>query len=306
MRHVEANWYRDFLYNLGNTKDRYDTAVTQSSSGKRLNHLSDDPTDMSYVLALRSKISQIGQYERNISSGHMWLSTAESALNQTQNVMFSIVSLAEQGATESLGADERNTIADSIEMMRDEIMNYANAEINGKYIFAGSYTDTIPFVKAADTVLPSGAVEPGDITYQGNNDTISIQADFSITVETNVPGDSVFTNAPNDIFDRLQDLIVALREDDTTAIGNEIGNMSELINEINVAIGQIGNRNAHLTQIEGLIKTYKTSLKEKMSSLEDANMAEAISNLSKEEVGLQAVLQVGSRINRQSLMNYIG
>jgi flagellar hook-associated protein 3 FlgL len=305
MRPVEANWYRDFLYNLGNTKGRYDDAISQASSGKKLNHLSDNPTDMSYVLTLRNKIGQIDQFERNIQSGKMYLSTAESALNQVQNLMYSVVSLAEQGASEGAGADGRNTIANRLDDLRDELMNYANTETVGKYIFAGSMTDTIPYVKAADTTLPSGVIVPGAITYQGNDQNIAIQADFTISVDTNIPGENVFST-PVDIFDRMGDLIQALREDNTTNIGTETGRLSESINQISEAMGTMGNRSAHLLQIEGMLKSFKASLQDKMSTLEDADMAETLSNLAREEVGLQAALSAGSRINRQSLMNYLG
>ncbi len=109
----------------------------------------------------------------------------------------------------------------------------------------------------------------------------------------------------HDVFDRLSDLIVALRQDNTTNIATEIGAMNELIDQIAEGMGTIGNRTAHLHEIQGLIKTFKTSLQGKMSSLEDADMAEAISNLSREELALQSTLQSGSRIQRVSLMNFL-
>ncbi len=304
MRAVEANWYRDFLFNLGRTKNRFDTAISQATSGKKLNHLSDNPSDMSYVLTLRSKIGQIDQFERNIESGKMFLSTGESALNQVQNSMYAIVSLAEQGASDVTDLQGRQTIATQILALRDEIMNYANAEVNGKYIFAGSATDTQPFIQDPAFVFPSPE-RPRGIIYQGNQDTIDIQADFSITVGSNIPGDQVFMT-PINIFDRIDNLVEALRQDNTANIGTEIGNMNELVNQISEATGTIGNRTAHLTQIQGMLKSFKTSLIDKMSTLEDADMAEAISNLGREEVGLNATLQAGARINRTSLMNFLG
>lgn len=312
MRAVEANWYRDFLYNLSQTKGRYDTYITQTSSGKRLNHLSDDPSDMAYALTLRSKIDQVDQFDKNISSGLAYLSSAESAVNAVQNTMYTVVNLAEEGASDSTDAEGRRLIADQIDMIRDEILSYANTEVMGKYIFAGSATDTRPYIKAADTIDPvSGVTVPGVITYQGNTDTIQIQADFSVTVGTNLPGSDVFGDStvpapPYDIFQRLSDLVVALRENDTTAIGNEIGTMNEIINQLSESMGTIGNRSSHLNQIKGLLSSFRSSLQAKMSSLEDADMAAAISNLSREEVALQATLQAGSRIQRVSLMNYLG
>lgn len=304
MRAVEANWYRNFLTNLGNTKSRYDKAITESTSGKRLNHLSDDPSDMSYVLSLRSQIGQVKQFDDNINSGKLWLSSGESSLNQVQNLLSSAITMASQGSSESGDAQSRLILADRLDDLRDELLNYSNTEVMGRYIFAGSNTDTAPFVKAADTVLPSGVVVPGVVTYTGNSDTVSIQADFTVTVGTNVPGDEVFTG-PVDIFDRLSQLIQGLRENNTTAISTQTGQLKESVDQISDAIGLMGERNAHLTQIQGLLKNFKTTLTSKMSSLEDANMAEAISNLAKEEVGLQATLQAGSRINRISLMNFL-
>lgn len=310
MRHVEANWYRDFLFNLSNTKDRYDTAISQSSSGKRLNHLSDDPSDMAYVLNLRSKINQIDQFDQNIGSGTANLSYAEGAINAVQTTLYTIVSLTEQGASENTDTQSRLILADRIDELRDEILNYANTEVNGKFIFAGSNTDTQPFIKGAD-YLVAGINRPGDVTYQGNTANIDIQADFSVTVSTNIPGSTVFGDStvaapPYDIFNRIADIVYNLRNNDTTSLGNDISSMNELIDQLGTSMGTIGNRTAHLREIKGMLTGFRTSLQSKMSSLEDANLAEALSNLSKEEVGLQSTLQVGSRINRVSLMNYLG
>jgi len=306
LRPVESNWYRNFLFNLNRTKTRYDEAINQSTSGKKLTALSDNPADMSYVLTLRSKISQIDQFDKNISSAFGFLNTAESALDQVQTVMHSIVGLAEQGASDTVGPDERNTLADNIEAMRDEILNYANSEIMGKYIFAGSATDTQPFTQGPDTWDAVNNIWiPGVVTYNGNSDGIDVQADFSVTVTTNIPGDEVFTGPNFDIFDRLSTLVQNLRNNDTVAIGNDIGNMNEILDQVSSAIGTIGNRTSHLHQIQGLLKSFRSSIQAKMSSLEDADMAEVISNLTREEVGLQATLQTGARIQRYSLINYL-
>jgi flagellar hook-associated protein 3 FlgL len=306
LRPVESMWYRSFLSNLTNTKTRYDEAISQTTSGKKLNYLSDNPSDMSYVLTLRSKIGQIDQFEKNINSAYGYLNTSESALDQVQTLLYSVVSLAEQGASEDNGADERATLADRIDSIRDEILNFANTEIMGKFVFAGSATDTVPFDRAVDTWDAVNQIWiPGVVTYNGNSDDIDVQADFSVTVTTNIPGDQVFTG-PIDVFDDLSNLIVALRNNDTTGIANEISTMNELINQMSENISTIGNRTAHLQQIEGLLKNFRTSIQEKMSSLEDADMAEAVSNLAREEVALQATLQSGSRIQRYSLMDYLG
>lgn len=309
MRPVEANWYRDFLWNLTNNKNRFDEAISQTTSGKKLNRLSDNPADMAYVLTLRSKIAQIDQFQDNIETGLGFIKHAESSLNAVETSLYTITSLTEQGASETTGLAERQILADRILEIKEEILNYANTQINGRYVFAGSAFDTQPF--DYDPTDPAVGNRPQGIQYYGNQDTVSIQADFSVTVATNIPGDQIFGDntagePPIDVFERIDNIVEALRNDDTTTLGNEMSTFNEVINQLGQSLGSLGNRMAHLTEIQGMIKSFKTSLQAKMSSLEDADMAEAISNLAREETGLNATLQSGARINRPSLMNYLG
>lgn len=308
MRAVESVWQRNFLFNLGLTKERYDKAIGEATSGKKLNELSDNPADMAYVLSLRSNIQQIDQFDKNISSAKKYLGTAETALNTVQKMIQRVITLAEQGASDSNSGQPREIIADEIDKIRDSIINYGNTQVMGKYVFAGSNIDTLPFQKDPVT---------GAVYYYGNSENIRIQADFSIQVETNIPGDQVFAappappavppaQPPYDIFQRLADLSTALRADNTTAIGTSISTMHEIVDQINTAVGQLGNRSSHIIDVQNNLKQFKSSLTAKMSSLEDANMAEAITRLTQEEIGLQATLQAGARINKASLMDYLG
>jgi len=310
MRAVESNWYRNFLNNLSLTKGRYDEAITRVTSGKKLNKLSDNPADLAYVLGLRGKVEQIDQFDKNINTAKSLLTAGESAMNSIQNSLYRVITLAEQGASETSSPEGREIIAQEIDQIRDSILNYANTEVMGKYIFAGSSNDSIPFEKD-----PTEVPTPDDIIYNGDGEVVEIQADFSIRVPTNIPGNEVFgvgnlvAPAPGgstDIFAVLHDLRDALLADDTTTISNNLDVLSDIQNQINESRGNIGNNLRHITDIQGMLKSYQNSLKVKMSDLEDADMAEAISNLSREEVGLQSTLQSGARIQKYSLMNYLG
>jgi len=310
MRAVESNWYRNFLSNLSLTKGRYDDAITKATSGKKLNKLSDNPADMAYVLGLRGKIEQINQFDKNIGTAKSFLTASESAMNSIQNSIYRVITLAEQGASETSSPEGRVIIAQEIDQIRDSIINYANTEVMGKYIFAGSDNDSIPFEKD-----PTEVPAPDNVIYNGDGRVVKVQADFSIRVGTNIPGNEVFgvgnliAPAPagsTDIFASLHDLRDALIANDTTAISNELDAMSDIQEQINESRGNIGNNLRHITDIRGMLKSYQNSLRVKVSDLEDADMAKAISDLSREEVGLQATLQAGSRIQRHSLMNYLG
>jgi flagellar hook-associated protein 3 FlgL len=293
MRSVNSVWYRNFIYNLDLTKARYSEALARSSSGKQLNKLSDNPSDMAYTLSLRSNIAQVNQFSTNIKSGQAALSASETALNGALTLMYRTISLAEQGASESTSTDGRAIIADEINEIRKSMINYANTELNGRYLFSGTATSTLPYAETG-----------GVVNYSGNSDPTSIQADFSVQVETSIPGDEVFSGAV-DVFQRLADLRDALLADDTDAITASISTMSEMNDQINEALGMVGNRSTRLTQIAGTLNEFKAAMTEKMSSLEDANMAEVATDMATTSAAMSATIQAAASINNMSLIDYL-
>ena len=226
--------------------------------------------------------------------------------------MYQGISLAEQGASDTSGGEGREVLATQVEAVRDALLDLGNTEVLGRFLFSGSASDTTPFVKQADTseTLPDGRVitVPGDVVYQGNSDVVQIQADFSLKVDVGIPGDQAFGIGEGriDIFAHLQKMVRDLRADDTTALGQDISIMHEVVGQLNDVIGVCGNGTAQLNEVLGQLKQFDGAVKSNLSQLEDANMAEALSDLKQEEVALQALFQTGARIGNQSLLDYIG
>ncbi|HNX97391.1 MAG TPA: hypothetical protein PKK12_06900, partial [Candidatus Aminicenantes bacterium] len=73
MRAVDSIWQRNFLVNLGLTKERYDSALSQTTTGKKVINFSDSPSDAAMILALKNQSGQITQFERNIAAGTKYL-----------------------------------------------------------------------------------------------------------------------------------------------------------------------------------------------------------------------------------------
>lgn len=141
------------------TKTRYDLIKTNLarisedmikaskvvSSGKRIMDLSDDPVSLTQVLKIKSSLDNIDQLGRNISVGNSWLSTAEGALRQTQNLLSDAKVLCIQMANDTIGAEQRQAAALTIQNTLEEIISLGNTQIGGRYIFSGTKTDTAAF-----------------------------------------------------------------------------------------------------------------------------------------------------------------
>lgn len=113
-----------------------------NASQKKLNKPSDDPAGQAEVLVLRSTIASIGRYDDNISVAKGWLGLQDSQLSQASTTLSTILEKAEQGATGTLTAEERQDIADEVRQYFGNLVGISNSEYTGQSVFAGHKTDS--------------------------------------------------------------------------------------------------------------------------------------------------------------------
>ena len=120
----------------------------QSSSEKRINRPSDDPMGTARVMQYRNDLAANANYVSNVEDAMGWLSMADSTLTgpgSVNEVLSRIFTLAEQGATGTLGNDQREQISYELRQEFMLLLSRANVEYNGKSIFAGQKTSESAF-----------------------------------------------------------------------------------------------------------------------------------------------------------------
>ncbi|MBW2061043.1 MAG: flagellar hook-associated protein FlgL [Deltaproteobacteria bacterium] len=117
------------------------------SSGKKVNRPSDDILGGANILTMRTVLADIEQYQRDLSVANNLLMLSESALLNMKNSVTEAKVLAEQMSTETYQDSNLDVAAVAIDGIIDEIINLGNTSMEGRYIFAGSKTDTAPFIK---------------------------------------------------------------------------------------------------------------------------------------------------------------
>lgn len=117
----------------------------QSSSQKRVNKPSDDPTGTATILNLRTTLSSYDQYTENANTAQGWLSTSDSTLTQVSTLISRAKELAEEAATGTLSADNRQQVAYEAREIYQQLISLANTEYQGKSIYAGQSTDEDAF-----------------------------------------------------------------------------------------------------------------------------------------------------------------
>ncbi|GAB6094298.1 hypothetical protein JCM14469_05500 [Desulfatiferula olefinivorans] len=178
------------LYNVSTSRlnrVKYDLLETNTrvATGKKVNTLSDDPVAVAPILNLKSSIASVTQYSANIATGRQWLEGGETALSN-------VTSLITEAKVTSIGmlngiisAEDYVSGADTIEGIREHILNLANTQVNGQYIFSGTKTNIRSF-------MPDDPDNPTRMVYQGGSDMFSVKMAELSNIEVGYCGNDVF------------------------------------------------------------------------------------------------------------------
>lgn len=128
-----------------------DDIMTQLSTGKAINQPSDDPVGTSKTLRLHSQTSRYDQYYRNMQDGAAWLSTADTALKNGNDVLQRANELGLQGANGTYSATERQYLRNEVRVLSDQMLSIASTSLKGEYIFSGTQTAAPPYSLASGT-----------------------------------------------------------------------------------------------------------------------------------------------------------
>jgi flagellar hook-associated protein 3 FlgL len=292
MRVAQSETYRSFLGNLESLNERMNKVSSQVSSGKKLDRLKDSPVSSAQLIGISDQAAEIDQYQCNISTGSYFLGTADSILNEVNNLVTSIYAKGSQAATETVDAEDRSTIATEIRAMRDQIVSLANSQVLGRYIFAGSKTNAAPFVASGDAVL-----------YQGDENVNRIGVDSGLEVQEGVAGSAAF----NSVFSSVESLLTGIGANNLEDIKTSLDQFASALSGLGSVRGQIGSSLSMLNNVETNLESRETSLKEQRSQLEDANMAESVTALSQVKTALETAMTAGGSIVQQrNLFDILG
>ncbi|MBI3408008.1 MAG: flagellar hook-associated protein FlgL [Planctomycetes bacterium] len=159
----------------------------QASTGKRINAPSDAPLDLSSLLASKAQDLRLDTYLSNINSAKSVLDTSVSSLQDASNILTKAKSLAIEASNSSNTAEAQNSIAQEVDELLARLLDLANTQSNGRYLYGGVAVDTKPFVETTDSL---GRIQ--SVTYQGVDQRGAMLISPQHTVDTYYSGAQVF------------------------------------------------------------------------------------------------------------------
>lgn len=174
------------------------------TTGRRINHLSDDPIEATRAFRLRAFEETLTQYQRNIDNTRPFLEQADSVLGDAVSGITRARELALAMVNDTNSAVERQATANEIHQIFLQMLSEANTKVENRFLFGGFRNGAAPFVQGSNR-----------IDYLGDNGEIAVQTNPTSTLTINLPGSEVYQGAGvidgQGIFDVLQDLENVLR-----------------------------------------------------------------------------------------------
>jgi flagellar hook-associated protein 3 FlgL len=174
--------------------------------------------------------------------------------------------------------------------LRDQLLSLANTDAQGRHIFAGSQVTTVPFSVSGDTV-----------SYQGDLVQNGIDIANGLQVQQNVAGSAAFSKA----FSTVEQLLTALEGGDQAAMQAALSQFAGALGDISQARAELGVSLAAIQNVGTEHDSRELAIRERQSKIEDANLAEAISQLKANETALEATFTARMIVGQRSLFDYL-
>ena len=257
---------------LGINNDRLATSVERISSGIRINRAADDAAGLAISEALRSDIRALRQAVRNANDGISLINVTEGALNEQSGILIRLRELASQAATGTVGSTERQTIQLEFDALRLEIDRIAGTtEFNGQSLVDGSLASS---VNTANHILIQVGIDSNANSRINLNEQVNLAAVTSSSLS-------------------IADLSVTSSQLALTAL-DQINTAVSAVTQGRGKVGAVQNR--LVRTISNLSITIE-NLQAAESSIRDADIAEEVALLTRNQILVQAATAMVGQAN---------
>ena len=279
---------------------------TRLSSGKEVVNPSDAPDKATAIQRLKSVLKKQDSFSSNIEGAKNRLIAEETALKGVNDVLTRIKELSIQAANGTLGPRDKELVAIEVEGLTQDLLSLANTQdVNDNYVFSGSRVQVQPFQKNSF----------GNVTYFGDETRNEVQVSEQRYIRFNRTGTDVFgrvlreTDSGDTVgkgfFEALSDLASGIRESNTSAINQGIDDLDQASFNIAVATAQVGSEMASVETQREVNEETVLQLRTILSNIEDLDYSEAVTQMQKDMLALQATQSSFSQISNLTLFNYI-
>ncbi len=252
---------------LGNTKNNLDGSLERLSSGSRINRAGDDAAGLAISENLKASIRGFRQAKRNAQDGISLVQVTEGGLNEVSNMMVRLRELAIQAASDTIGDRERAFTDREFQALKQEIQRVADStNYNGTALLNGT----------------GGVFE------------------IQVGIHNEPTTDRVVYNAEN--ANVTLDSLGLVSESISTKLGAQttLANIDSALYRINSVRADLGAMQNRLQSTINSLAISDENLSAANSRIRDADLAQEISEMTKNNILMQSGISVLGQANNQA------
>ena len=339
----ENSSFNAIKHSVGKTKSKLEDLQIKGSNLKRIQTPSDDPIGNTDLLAIRSKNIDAKQYLRNVNFAKAQLQFTENAIEDLTNIVTKAKDIAISQSSNLFDKDIRKNVAKEVEQLRKQALSIGNKRFGNKFIFGGHKTLTRPFDEdgsyngdanqtrlevAKDLFVPvnySGAdiffeadaanalpkIELNDSPikeFEIQKEEESQEIEFNrlpATVDEDAKAIPVKAQSKTSLFSNLERLNNALLTDSHKVIQDLLPELDKDLNRLIQVRTKVGSVVNTIDNAESNIESGKLLNAEYSSQIEDADVAELFTDLSRQQNILNASYKASSQLMNSSLLDFL-
>ena len=292
MRITAGMSQRHVLADLRRVQERLADAQSRVSSGKQIEKPSDDPLGAERDLRLRGELETTKAYRTGVDESRSWLDATDSALSSISDIVQRARELTVQAANGATTPSQRQSIKLEIDALTDQLKTTLNSAYDGRYIFSGTATDTPPYDLSSAT--PDA--------YQGDANPVVRQIGPGVSVQVNVTADDVLSGllpTLRTISSHLQSGDAAsLQTTDLQALDAGVDTVTSARAQVGATTNRVDAAGLRLDDLHDVTTAF-------LSKTEDADLPQALTDLSAQQNALTAALHGGASLIQQSLLDFL-
>ncbi len=290
-----------FLNGMTQIERNSQQAQLELTTGLKINSVSDSPGDIPQLMETNQQLDQAQQLDTNLNRVQNEVNTGESTLQSAVTLLEKAQSLATQGQSGFTSSTTRTQIAGQLGDVLTQMVSLANTSSAGRYIFSGDSDQTAPYTVDLTQTNPLSA-------YAGSASTREIQSPDGSTFPVALSAQDIFDSADptTNVFQAINSARVALLNNDSPGIDAAISTLQASDTYLNTQLAFYGGAQDRVSSGLSYGSSLVTQLKTQLSGIQDADLTQAITQLTLSQTQQQAALQAEAQIPRSSLFQYLG
>jgi len=164
------NTQRTVSYALMQNSKELSHLQEQTTTGRRINHMSDAPADAYRLLGLKSQEAKLTNYKENLVEIINTFEMASSIVQSMTTELVETKTLLTQVSGGLYGANGRQRMAESLDDHLEQMVLLVNSKHINQYLFSGSESNQVPYTVTRNT---SGQITA--VTYQGSQNQRTVE-----------------------------------------------------------------------------------------------------------------------------------